>query len=249
MGVPLKVNPVAVGVEPGASSAKSPESLAVLAAVAPLISAGVGVLGDFIGGKRQEDFQERMSNTSYQRGVQDMMRAGINPLLAYSQGGASSPSGALIQPGRSISEAGSSAARLSIEQRVKNATVENLEKSNNLLDKQTEYYDALRGKTQYDANTSFWEQAKAEWMSKFAWPTELEMLKSQAALVAAQQRESSARAQHGELALRGSEWESEYYKGLQKILQSSGPISWDDVKRLGLGIMVNYMRGQGYDPR
>lgn len=45
------------------------------------------------------DFQREMSNTAYQRATQDMEKAGINPMLAYIQGGASTPQGMGAQVG------------------------------------------------------------------------------------------------------------------------------------------------------
>lgn len=88
--------------------------------IAPIaIGAGISAIGNLIGGssvnatnrqiaREQMQFQERMSNTAYQRATADMRAAGINPALAYMQGGASTPGGASATMENALGEAASS---------------------------------------------------------------------------------------------------------------------------------------------
>jgi hypothetical protein len=77
----------------------------VTSLITPGVGAALGGIGSYIGitgankanqqmAQNQMNFQSDMSNSSYQRAVEDMKKAGLSPMLAYQQGGASTPGGA-----------------------------------------------------------------------------------------------------------------------------------------------------------
>lgn len=115
---------------------------------AAVITGGSNVLGGYIASQGQESanranlaiareqmqFQERMSNTAYQRAMDDMKKAGLNPMLAFSKGGASTPGGASATMGNEsasfgagVSAAGSAAG---LRRVMTEAQVDNMQETN-----------------------------------------------------------------------------------------------------------------------
>lgn len=84
------------------------DAVKAVSPIQSLLGSAVGAAGSYFGTQSQNsanaaqaqaqmDFQRDMSGTAYQRAVQDMQKAGLNPMLAYSQGGATTPAGAMAQ--------------------------------------------------------------------------------------------------------------------------------------------------------
>lgn len=105
----------------------------------PLVSGGLTLLGGVLQNnsakaqaQNQMAFQEDMSNTSYQRVMNDMRLAGLNPILSAKVGGASTPSGAAAPVENVLAPAVNSANTV----RMQNLTAQNLAEQNKLLQAQ-----------------------------------------------------------------------------------------------------------------
>lgn len=152
------------------------------------LAAGGTIAGSVISGafgnaqaKRQMDFQERMSNTAHQREMEDMRRAGINPLLSAKHGGAVSPSGASA-PSPDFAGSINSASRLLMDKQMQAAQIRDINSAATLKDAQTndvfatqadriDLMIAQREKTLQDSKVGFQQEKNLR--------AELEVLRAQ----------------------------------------------------------------------
>lgn len=106
-------------------------------------------------------YQERLSNTAYQRAMKDMKKSGLNPILAYQQGGASTPIGQTA-PGSTAVMGNPGAAARGFSQGMLSAVSTSADVSLKAEQEGRVYWEARRAATQVGLNQVQADKVAAE---------------------------------------------------------------------------------------
>lgn len=176
-------------------------------------SAGAGIANTLVGinqARINRQFQLDMSNTAWQRGVTDMRAAGINPMVAFSQGGASTPSGANAGPGQLDTASLHNAFELSLQR-------EEQDNRNKVADAQARKLSA--------------EATKEEtWVPAYQWGQKLLLdLKPYADDVVAWVKTNLNDAKTGKLGDDLAKWADDHNLGVSKVPNPLKSETWSGV--------------------
>lgn len=212
-----------------------------LGALAPIAGAGIGsmfgnpTLGASIGGmvggaigqantnaanaeqaEINRQFQAQQSATSYQRAVKDMAAAGLNPMLAYSQGGASTPAGSTAQMGNVIS-GGMSTAMQTMQTIQGMAQIKQTNAATKLTENQADSAEIDAKRKEWELAADLAEEAEASKSTNaisaraLAARAELARIRANTALQGAQREQTKVQTQHGQLGIAESKAASDFW--------------------------------------
>lgn len=212
-----------------------PPMWAIFGAIASFAGSALSSIMGSKSASDQMDFQERMSNTSYQRQMADMKKAGLNPILAGSMGGASTPQGTSFTPENALGEFVTTArqtdlAKAEIDQMKASTdaqkTLADLQEANTALSRHQAVTSAEQAKREaaqtrlldtQNLKATFDAAASAEYVNTAKAEARLKQLEAERSAKFGE----STLGRNAESLLRGLEWGADKAKGFSKWYENT----------------------------